>query len=116
MTRWRPFASVFTHPLATALLGALLGFILLSGCVATEEKWTHDKIPADEWSVDAAQCKWEARRKAEREAEEDMTYSSDNTFDDEQSVDSMFAAADIKKRSRVFFSRCMRSLGYIPAE
>ncbi len=108
MIRWKSFATI--------MMSMLLGIALLSGCVMPENKWTHTEIPADEWGVDGAQCKWEARRKAEREAEEHMAYTADETFDDAQGIDSLFASADITKRSRVLFSRCMLSLGYVVAE
>ncbi len=112
MVKRKSFASLIVSPVALALFSLMM----LSGCAATESKWTHDEIPAEEWSVDAAQCKWEARRKAERDAEEAIAYESGDAFDDQQSIDSMFAAAEIKKRSRVLFSRCMQSLGYVAVE
>jgi len=108
MIRWKFFTPV--------MIPMLFGMVLLSGCVTTESKWTHTEIPADEWGVDGAQCKWEARRKAQREAEENRAHTADDTFDDAQSIDSLFASADITKRSRVLFSRCMQSLGYVAVE
>jgi len=111
MSRWKRFPTAIISPVAVVVLG-----LMLSGCVTTESKWTHAEIPADEWSADAAQCKWDARRKAEREVEDTLAYTSDDTFDGSQNIDSMLATADINKRSRVLFSRCMRSLGYVAAD
>ena len=90
--------------------------MLLTSCITTETRWIHDEIPSDEWGVDAAQCRWEARRKAEKEAEEERAYSTNDALDDEQSVDSMLASVDRDKRARELFDRCMRSLGYVPSE
>ena len=95
---------------------ACLVAALLSGCVTTETKWVHPEIPAEEWGVDAAQCKWEAKRKAEREADKNIQYTSDETYDDAQGIDSMFAREDLEKRSRDLFARCMTSLGYSATE
>lgn len=110
------YRNSFTTHITRTFAVAVLGLGLLSGCVTTEDKWTHPEIPADEWGVDAAQCKWEARHKAEREASDDLAYTFDETYDDSRSIDSMFAAADINKRSRTLFSRCMTSLGYVTTE
>ena len=49
------------------VLTVMLAAVLLSACAAPETRWTHPEISADEWGVDAAQCKWDARRKAEKE-------------------------------------------------
>jgi len=113
MSQCRIFPAI-TFPAAVAV--ALLGAPFLSGCVTTETRWTHPEIPAEEWGVDAAQCKWEARRKAEREIGDDIQYTSDETYDDAQSIDSMFAREDMDKRARELFARCMKSLGYVPTE
>lgn len=99
-----------------AFTGLLVGAIMLSGCMATETRWTHGEIPAEEWGVDAAQCKWEARRKAEKEAEDAMAYNTNDSLDDEQSIDSLFASIDRNDRARELFDRCMQSLGYVAAD
>ncbi len=112
MTRWNPFSTI----IMPCTIIAFVGTILLSGCVTTETRWTHTEIPAEEWGVDAAQCKWEARRKAERDAKENSQYATDEVFDDAQSIDSMFAREDLEKQSRALFARCMKSLGYNAAE
>lgn len=98
------------------LLALLMGASVLAGCMATETRWTHGEIPAEEWAVDSAQCRWEARRKAEKEAEDAMAYNSNDALDDAQSVDSLFASVDRENRARELFDRCMQSLGYVAAE
>ncbi len=103
------------QPLHYALI-AIAMVALLQGCAARETRWTHPDLPSDQWSVDAAQCKWEARRKAEKEFNEDSAIIIDSTFQDEQSFDTMMAGVDVKKRSRELFTRCMRSLGYVAAK
>ncbi|NQV45313.1 MAG: hypothetical protein HQ501_10435 [Rhodospirillales bacterium] len=112
MSRWKLFPTIITPYTIVLFMGATL----LSGCVTSETRWVHTEIPAEEWGVDAAQCKWEARRKAERDANENSQYATDEAFDDAQSIDSMFAREDLEKQSRVLFARCMKSLGYNAAD
>lgn len=104
------------HRHASSIAATMIGTILVSGCIATETRWMHEDIPSNEWGVDAAQCRWESERKAGKEAEEDMAYGADEALGDGQSVDTMFASADRDNRARELFDRCMRSLGYVPAE
>ncbi len=105
--------SVFRPIVFSALVLAVL---LTAGCAYRDTKWTHPDIPADQWGVDAAQCKWEAREKAEQEAEDKMFAQGDDTFDEGESVDTMLITADIDKRARVLFDRCMSMLGYVSVE
>lgn len=88
--------------------------LVISGCSDSVSKWSHPEVPADQWSSDAAQCKYAARRDAEDEYLRDRAGSDVNLRDD--SVDAYLERSSIEKRTRKLFSFCMRSLGYQPVE
>lgn len=86
---------------------------MLTACAGMNTKWMHHDIPPDGWRVDAAQCRYDARRKAEKENNR-MSEAEVNLYGDEDEViDTMLTRVGIKKRSRQLFDRCMEDLGYV---
>jgi len=90
--------------------------LVLQGCISQATQWEHPTIISEEWGVDGAQCKWEARKKAEKEYQNSATLSGQDEFDDANSVSAMLAQAGVEKRARSLFDRCMEQLGYIAAK
>jgi len=100
---------------STPLWAATFAVLLATGCMGRDANWSHPEIPAEQWSVDAAQCRYEANRQAEDEYMRDNAYANDVDLT-EDSVDAYFSRSDIKKRARQLFGHCMRSLGYVSEE
>lgn len=99
-----------------ALAGPLMAGALalaIAACSSAETRWQHPTIPSDQWSIDAAQCRHEARRAAEKEVLQGSTYGGNGDMDE---TDRAFLQADLEKRSRQLFEHCMRALGYRPAD
>lgn len=93
-----------------------ISLITLAACSGLNTRWQHTDIPAEEWRVDGAQCKYKARRKAEREYDE-ASMAEYNLYDDsELTIDTMMTGANITRRARELFADCMRGLGYTPVE
>jgi hypothetical protein len=90
--------------------------LTLAGCVSSDTKWRHNSIAPDGWSVDAAQCKWEARQTAEKQYDQDLSLTGQSGYQNAQSVDAMFARSEIDKHARTLFNDCMTSLGYVEAD
>ena len=88
----------------------------LPGCATRDVKWQHETLAQEEWDADAAQCKWEARQKAEKEYQQTASQNQQDSYEDSQSVDSMLASADVNKRTRTLFNRCMKLQGYVEVE
>lgn len=99
----------------SALCAAALALLFTAGCMNRDANWSHPDIPAEEWSADASQCRYEANRQAEDEYLQDNGYTEDVNLS-EDSVDAYFSRSDIKKRARQLFGYCMRSLGYVTEE
>ncbi len=93
----------------------VLALVLLAGCSTGPKTWSHPEIPADEWSVDAAQCKHEAQRDAEEEYLRDDSFGTDTDLT-ENSVAAYLDRAGIDKRAKQLFANCMRSFGYVSSE
>lgn len=94
-----------------------LGFLtvlLLAGCVGKTVEWRHPTLPAEQWSADAAQCRYEAQRMAEEQFFRNEP--SETTMSDDTTVDTMLDRAQLKKMARPLFADCMTELGYVSAE
>ncbi len=95
------------------MIGAIL--VGLTACSSFNTRWEHAEIPSDEWGVDYAQCRYEARRKAEKET--DISVAEINLYgDEEDTINAMMTIANIKKRTRELFGRCMQEFGYTPVK
>lgn len=93
-------------------LGLTLG---VSGCQTTSTKWEHASVPKEQWSADGAQCRYEARRKAEeRLAASNSLYASSSSQD--LTVNQMMAQEKVSDRAKDYFARCMSALGYDQVE
>ncbi|MBT4887956.1 MAG: hypothetical protein HON65_00180 [Rhodospirillales bacterium] len=110
------FAQIRSLPNVMIILATGLFLTTLSGCVSTETRWQHETLAQEEWGVDAAQCKWKARQKAEKEYQKTATQNQQDSYEDNQNVDSMFASADIGKRTNTLFNRCMEMQGYVEVQ
>ncbi len=89
--------------------------VTLQGCVSENTQWEHPSIARADWDVDAAQCKWEAKQKADRDYRDRAALTQQRSYKNTQSIDAMFAASDINKTAITLFSRCMADLGYVEA-
>ncbi|MEQ8665527.1 MAG: hypothetical protein RIC16_07360 [Rhodospirillales bacterium] len=94
---------------------ALTGMVSIAGCAGQEQRWTHPEFPPEHWSVDAAQCRHDALREAERDFFRDGGSSSGGATDAEE-VNVMLDQSAVHKRSRALFRTCMVQLGYVSAE
>ena len=102
--------------LAFAVGAFAVGAFAVGACAGMNTKWQHPEIPAAEWGVDGAQCRYDARRKAERDNNQ-ISEAEMNLYGDEDgTIDTMLINAGVKKHSRALFAECMRDLGYVPIE
>ncbi len=100
----------------TKILAVSISIVTLAACSSLNRQWEHVDIPASEWSVDGAQCKYHARRKAEKEYDK-ISIAEANLYDDsELTIDTMMTSANVTKRARELFAVCMRDLGYTPVK
>ncbi len=93
-----------------------LSMLAVTACSAMMTRWEHAEIPFEEWRVDGAQCKHQARRMAEREFEETAKAESNIYDGSELTIDTMMSGSRITKRIRTLFADCMLGLGYTPVE
>ena len=88
----------------------------LGACANYATKWEHPEIPPAEWSLDGAQCRYDARRQAERENNQ-VSEAEINLYGDEiDTIGTMIMSSGIKNRSRELFDQCMEGLGYVHVE
>lgn len=86
----------------------------LVGC-QTAGGWQHASIAEEYWSTDAAQCRYESRRRAEeRVSASAVAYQS--ASDTEMTVDTMMTQDRVSDRAKRYFGNCMSALGYEKAE
>jgi hypothetical protein len=97
-------------------LFATIAILSLAACSGINTRWQHAEIPPLEWGVDGAQCKYKARRKAEREYDEASTGESNLYDDSDLTINGVMIGANITKRTRELFADCMQGLGYTPVE
>jgi hypothetical protein len=87
--------------------------VVLQGCLSKNTEWRHPSIAPADWSIDAAQCKWEARQKADRDHRDRATRTQQIQYKNTRSINAMFAISDVDNAAILLFSRCMGDLGYV---
>ena len=100
---------------AMAGVAASLAF-LVAACAAPEKtRWTQPGTGAGPKPTDAASCRADANRRAEREFRLDTQSRSDDAFATSGSLQNELARRDAKRYRQRIYEHCLRSLGYEPA-
>ena len=100
-----------------ALTGAAAALaFLIAACAAPEKtRWTQPGSGAGPKPTDAASCRADANRRAEREFRLETESRSDEAFATSGSLQNELARRDAKRYRQRIYEHCLRSLGYEPA-
>ena len=103
-----------TTPLHNLLI-AIIVTMGISACQSASTKWQHASIPQDQWSSDAAQCRYESVRKAEKRLAE-AGASHDFNADQDLTINQMMTQEKVSDRAKPYFASCMSAMGYQPVQ
>lgn len=88
--------------------------LLLAGCNAAARGWQHPVIPPAHWLVDAAWCRHDSLRRAERRLTARREIPASTSAHDDTLDALMHRSRVIRTARRHFFASCMTQLGYVP--
>lgn len=100
---------------ALTSVAAALAF-LVAACAAPEKtRWTQPGTGTGPKPTDAASCRADANRRAEREFRLDTQSRGDDAFATAGSLQNELSRRDAKRYRQRIYEHCLRSLGYVPA-
>ena len=99
---------------AMAGVVAPLAFLVVACAAPEKTRWTKPGTNAGPKPTDAASCRADANRRAEREYLLDTQSRSDDRFASAGSLQNELARRDAKRYRQRIFEQCLRSLGYEP--
>ncbi len=103
----------FTHRKTGARWLAVLAPLLVIACMSPDKtRWTRPGGGASPKPTDAASCRVDANRRAEREYLLDTRSRSDDAFATAGSLQNELARRDAKRYRQRLYENCLRSLGY----
>ncbi len=103
----------FTHTNPGARWLIVLAPLLVIACMSPDKtRWTQPGSGASPKPTDAASCRVDANRRAEREYLLDTRSRSDDAFATAGSLQNELARRDAKRYRQRLYENCLRSLGY----
>lgn len=94
----------------------VLAFALLTACAKSPVELENPGVSAGQQSVDQANCRSRAKRKAEKEYAAAEPMPSAGGFNTSAAFSSQISRYDASRRAQTLYEACLRRLGYRPAQ
>jgi len=96
------------------IIALILALVLPAACAKRPVGWQNPDVNADQQSVDQANCRSRAKRKAEDEHAAAEPMPSGSGFNTGAAFSNQISQYDAARRAQALYEGCLRRLGYVP--